>query len=69
MMLQVDGSAHDWLQGRGLRFCLIGAIDDATSKVMGAFFVGAESSWGYFKLFCEIFTEHGVSRSIPTATR
>ena len=48
MMLQVDGSPHDWLQGRGPRLCLIGAIDDATSKVMGAFFAQAESSWGYF---------------------
>jgi transposase len=66
MMLQVDGSPHDWLQGRGPRLCLIGAIDDATSKVMGAFFVQAESSWAYFKLFCEIFTEHGVSQSIYT---
>jgi transposase len=46
MMLQVDGSPHDWLQGRGPRLCLIGAIDDATSKVMGAFFAPAESSWG-----------------------
>ena len=66
MMLQVDGSPHDWLQGRGPRMCLIGAIDDATSKVMGAFFVGAESSWGYFKLFSEIFTDHGVPQSIYT---
>ena len=66
MMLQVDGSPHDWLQGRGPRLCLIGAIDDATSKVMGAFFVQAESSWAYFKLFCEIFTEHGVSQSVYT---
>jgi transposase len=66
MMLQVDGSPHDWLQGRGPRLCLMGAIDDATSKVMGAFFVQAESSWGYFHRFCEIFKEHGVSQSIYT---
>lgn len=66
MMLQVDGSPHDWLQGRGPRLCLIGAIDDATSKVMGAFFAPAESSWGYFKLFSEIFKQHGVSQSIYT---
>jgi transposase len=46
MMLQVDGSPHDWLQGRGPRLCLIGALDDATSKVMGALFVEAESSSG-----------------------
>lgn len=51
MMLQVDGSPHDWLQGRGPRLCLIGAIDDATGKVVGALFTQAESSWGYFTLF------------------
>ena len=66
MMLQVDGSPHDWLQGRGPRLCLIGAIDDATSKVMGALFVQAESSWGYFTLICEIFKEHGLPQSIYT---
>jgi transposase len=66
MMLQVDGSPHDWLQGRGPRLCLIGAIDDATSKVMGAFFTPAESSWGYFKLFSEIFKQHGLPQSIYT---
>jgi transposase len=66
MMLQVDGSPHDWLQGRGPPLCLIGAIDDATGKVMGALFVGAESSWAYFKLFSEIFREHGLPQSIYT---
>jgi len=66
MMLQVDGSPHDWLEGRGPRMCLIGAIDDATSKVMGAFFTPAESSWGYFKLFSEIFRQHGLPQSIYT---
>jgi len=66
MMLQVDGSPHDWLQGRGPRLCLIGAIDDATSKVMGALFVQAESSWGYFQLFSDIFKEHGLPQSIYT---
>src|SRR5688572_7392719 len=64
MMLQVDGSPHDWLQGRGPRLCLIGAIDDATGKVMGAFFAQAESSWGYFRLFSEIFRQHGLPQSI-----
>jgi len=63
-MLQVDGSPHDWLQGRGPRLCLIGAIDDATGKVMGAFFQEAESSWAYFKLFFEIFKQHGLPQSI-----
>ncbi len=66
MMLQVDGSPHDWLQGLGPPMCLIGAIDDATSKVMGGLFVGAESSWGYFTQFSEIFHVHGLPQSIYT---
>src|ERR1700730_13129637 len=64
MMLQVDGSSHDWLQQRGPRLCLIGAIDDATGKVMGALFEEAESSWAYFRLFLEIFKQHGLPQSI-----
>jgi transposase len=64
MMLQVDGSPHDWLQGRGPRLCLIGAIDDARGKVVGALFVQAESSWAYLRLFSEIFQRHGLPQSI-----
>jgi len=45
MMLQVDGSPHDWLEGRGPRLCLIRAIDDASGKVSAAFFAEAESPW------------------------
>jgi transposase len=32
MLLQIDGSPHDWLEGRGSLLTLIGAIDDATGK-------------------------------------
>jgi len=61
MMLQVDGSPHDWLEGRGPVLCLIGAIDDATGKVPRAFFEDAESSWAYFRLFCDIFKKYGLA--------
>jgi transposase len=64
MMLQVDGSPHDWLEGRGPSLCLIGAIDDATGKVPRAFFEEAESSWAYFRLFSEIFKKHGLCQSV-----
>src|SRR3989338_3714658 len=43
MMVQIDGSPHDWLEGRGPYLCLVGAIDDATSKVPAAFFEELES--------------------------
>ena len=37
-MLQVDGSHHDWLEGRGPELVLMGYIDDATNKVYGRFY-------------------------------
>jgi len=40
MMIVWDGSPHDWLEERGPRLCLMGAVDDATSELLpGAHFV------------------------------
>ena len=58
MMLPVDGSPHDWLEGRGPELTLVGAIDNATSKAPGAFFVEAETSWAYLKLFSGVFKKN-----------
>lgn len=63
-MLQVDGSPHNWLEGRGPRLCLIGAIDDASGKVSKAFFEPAETSWAYFRLFSAIFKTHGLPQAV-----
>ena len=38
MLLQTDGSRHDWLEGRGPYLTIIGAVDDATGKVPYALF-------------------------------
>jgi hypothetical protein len=37
-MVQVDGSHHDWLEGRGPELVLMAYIDDATSAVFGRFY-------------------------------
>ena len=37
-MIQMDGSHHDWLEGRGPRLVLMGYIDDATNRVYGRFY-------------------------------
>ena len=37
-MTQVDGSHHDWLEGRGPELVLMGYIDDATSEVFSWFY-------------------------------
>ena len=37
-MVQMDGSHHDWLEGRGPKLVLMGYIDDATSTVEACFY-------------------------------
>lgn len=37
-MLLLDGSHHDWLEGRGEELVLMGYIDDATGRVFGEFY-------------------------------
>jgi len=64
MLLQIDGSPHDWLQGRGPRMSLIGAIDDATGKVPHALFREQEDSQGYFILLRKIVSRHGIPLAV-----
>ena len=37
-MVQMDGSHHEWLEGRGPELVLMGYIDDATNNVYGRFY-------------------------------
>jgi transposase len=37
-LVQLDGSHHDWLEGRGPRCVLMAYIDDASSRVFGRFY-------------------------------
>ena len=37
-MVQIDGSEHDWFEGRGPKCVLMGYIDDATGKPFGRFY-------------------------------
>ena len=64
MLLQVDGSPHDWLEGRGPALTLVGAIDDATAQVPGACFVEQETTWAYLSLFLHVFTKQGLPQAI-----
>jgi len=62
-MVQMDGSHHDWLEGRGLEMVLMGYIDDATGRVYAKFYEyegtqpAMDSLKGYIK-------KHGIPRSI-----
>lgn len=60
LLVQVDASDHDWLEGRGPRLTLVGAIDDATGEVLAARFGDAETSAAYLRLLRDSVGQHGV---------
>jgi transposase len=59
MLLQIDGSRHQWLEERGPWLTLILAVDDATSKHPAGLFREQEDAHGYFLLLEEIVRRHG----------
>jgi transposase len=63
-MLQLDGSPHDWLEGRGPRMCLVGAIDDATGKVVGVVFRQCEDAQGYFLVMRHVVSHYGIPETV-----
>jgi len=63
MMVQVDGSPHDWLEGRAPKFCLMGGIDDATGKVLHVHCRPTEDAAGYLFMFRDIAVVHGLPMS------
>lgn len=64
IMLQTDGSNHDWMEGRGPRLTFLGLIDDATNLVPAGFFNEEETTMGYLRLFYETFSKKGLPASI-----
>jgi transposase len=64
MLLQTDGSRHDWLEGRGAWLTLIAYIDDATNQVSGATFRDEEDAAGYFLGLREICLTLGIPAAI-----
>ena len=62
-LVQLDGSPHDWLEGRGPRLTVLGMQDDATGKILAAQFFLAETTEGYFHLLQSMLRRFGV----PTA--
>lgn len=63
-MLQIDGSPHDWLEGRAERMCLVGAVDDATGRIVYAQFRPTEDLIGYLLMLRTIVETHGLPVSL-----
>jgi transposase len=62
-MVQVDGSHHDWFEGRGPGCVLMGYIDDATGRVFGRFYEyeGTIPAMDSFKRYIQ---EYGLPLSV-----
>ena len=63
MLLQTDGSRHDWLEGRRPWLTLIGMIDDATGAIAGATFREAEDAAGYLLILEHVCLSQGLPQA------
>jgi transposase len=62
-LVQLDGSPHDWFEGRAPRCTLLNFVDDATSRLMHLRFVEAETTFNYFAAVRAYVLEHGKPRA------
>ena len=46
-LIQIDGSYHDWFEGRAVKCCLLVYIDDATGKLLHLRFCESETTFDY----------------------
>lgn len=62
-MVQMDGSEHDWLEGRGGRMVLMVMVDDATNVVEARFFE-AETTEASYAMMGRWIGRYGVPQSV-----
>lgn len=64
LLLQLDGSRHDWLGDRGPRLTLVGAVDDATGALVAATFREQEDAAGYLVVLRDTVRRHGIPAAV-----
>jgi transposase len=62
-MVQMDGSTHDWLLGRGPACVLFVLVDDASGQVFGRFYA-SEDTTAAFDVFGRYVRQHGLPLSL-----
>lgn len=62
---QLDGSPHDWFEGRGPKCNLNVCIDDSNNKI-NLHFSKTETTLSYFKLIDEVIKKDGIPLAIYT---
>lgn len=64
LLVQLDGSPHDWLEERGPRLTLVAAIDDATGALVAAVFRPTEDGVAYLTLLARMCRTSGVPAAV-----
>ena len=62
-LVQIDGSRHDWFEGRAPMCTLLVYVDDATSALVALQFVKSESTSTYFSLTADYLRRFGKPRA------
>ena len=63
-LIQIDGSLHDWFEGRGPKCTLLVMVDDATSEIMHLKCASSESFESYAHFLIEYMRKHGKPRAL-----
>lgn len=63
-LIQIDGSHHDWFEGRAPKCCLLVFIDDATGRLMHLRFSESETAFDYMLATREYIEQHGKPVSL-----
>jgi transposase len=61
-LVQIDGSEHDWFEGRGVRAVLMVMIDDATNTTLARFYPAEDTAAAY-----DIFERYMSLYGLPAA--
>ena len=65
-LLQIDGTPFPWFFrfGNNKKYCMVGAIDDATSKITALYITDNECLYGYIELLRQTISRYGCPREI-----
>ena len=63
-LIQIDGTPYEWFKKSGdwNKYCMSGAIDDATGKLTAAYMTENECLYGIMELFRMTAKKHGLPR-------
>ncbi len=65
-LIQIDGTPFAWFYKSGdlNKYCMVGAIDDATGKITGLYITKNECLYGYLEILRQMALSYGLPREI-----